>query len=156
MHQVTKYATQETLENEQQVKAFIQQVWGVEIWEREHYNPIDWDVRLGDQQVGCIELKTYNRTADDSPTVIMNLRKYIALRDQYQAVLRERPNTQYKALYMVNFLDQIRYIDVMDVSTAFPQMGGQRGGPRSTDWEPVYKVPVASMKLLAKKGTPNG
>lgn len=145
LHRVTPWATAQTLENEHAVKTFLQDVWSVEVQERYHYDPIDWDVWQGGEQIGVVELKNYNRNAFDTPTVILNIRKFIALRDWNREF--ELP-----ALYMVNFLDEIRYIDIRRVSTAEPVMGGQKGGPRSTDWEPVYMVPVADMKLLAKKG----
>jgi hypothetical protein len=150
MHFVTKYATQETLDNEELVGAFIQKVWGVDLHPRGQYDPIDWDIYKDGDLVGVGELKNYKRTARQEPTVILNVRKYIALRDWHLHSTGELP-----AFYFVNFLDELRYIDVMAVNPTFPQMGGQRGGPRSTDWEPVYKVPVSSMNLLAKKGTPN-
>ena len=150
MHYVTPYATQETLDNEQRVKAFLEEVWGVELLERGQFDPIDWDVYKDGDQIAAIELKNYKRTALQDDTVILNVRKYVALRDFNR-------NSDLPALYLVNFLDEIRYIDIRAVNPTFPEMGGQRNGSRSTDWEPVYKVPVSSMTLLAKKGsTPNG
>lgn len=152
MHGVTKYATAETLLKEQQVRKFVEKVWAVELHERPHFDPIDWDILSNGVTVGCIELKSYNRTANQSPTVIMNLRKYIALRDQFRNVATETGNTFYKALYMVNFIDEIRYIEWGNVRTGNPVMGGQKGGSRSTDWEPIYQVPVSEMVLVTKKG----
>ena len=147
MHGTTKYATPETLANERRVKAFLEGLWGVELRERGHYDPIDWDIVAEGKFAGVIELKNYNRTARQEPTVILNVRKYIALRDSNRNSIDDLP-----ALYMVNFLDEIRYIDIRNVNPTEPVMGGQKGGSRSTDWEPVYRVPVSSMTLLAKKG----
>lgn len=146
-HGVTRYATEQTRANEQMVAGFLERVWNVEVIDRPHYDPIDWDVYEDGYQIGVIELKSYNRTAFQEPTVICNVRKYIALRDYS----RESPD-DLPAIYMVNFLDQIRYIDVRNINPTFPVMGGQKGGLRSTDWEPIYRIPVDSMKLLAKKG----
>lgn len=144
-HKITPWATAETLENEHRVKAFLEDLWNVDLCERDTYDPIDWDIVQDGQQMGVIELKSYNRKTFDSPTVFLNIRKFIALRDWHRR--NDKP-----AFYMVNFLDQIRYINVMHVSTAEPIMGGQKDGPRKTDWEPMYLVPVADMKLIATKG----
>lgn len=150
MHHVTQYATQETLDNEQRVKAFLENLWNIELLERGQFDPIDWEIIKDGQTWGVIELKNYNRTAFQDSTVILNVRKYIALRDWQN-------NSDLPAFYLVNFLDEIRYIDIRAVNPVFPVMGGQRNGSRSTDWEPVYKIPVSSMTLIAKKGsTPNG
>lgn len=118
----------------------------MDLFERGQYDPIDWDVYSDGEQVAAVELKNYKRTAFQEDTVILNVRKYIALRDFNRT-------SDLPAFYMVNFLDEIRYIDIRAVNPTFPEMGGQRGGSRTTDWEPVYKVPVSSMTLLAKKGT---
>lgn len=127
------------------VKSFLEDTWDVEVFERDHYDPIDWEIYQHGELIGAVELKNYNRNAFDTPTVILNIRKFIALRDWNR-------DNELPALYMVNFWDEIRYIDIRRVNTSEPVMGGQKGGPRSTDWEPVYMVPVADMKLLAKKG----
>jgi hypothetical protein len=148
-HNVTRYATEETRNNERMVSAFLEKAWNVEILDRGHYDPIDWDIIEDGEQIGVIELKSYNRYASKDPVTICNVRKYIALRDW-------NLETDMPAIYMVNFLDEIRYIDVRNINPSHPVMGGQKGGPRSTDWEPVYQILVSSMKLLAKKGKQNG
>lgn len=145
MHETTTKATPETLAKERQVAEFLEQAWDVTVVERDHYDPIDWDIHVpGAGKVAVVELKSYKRKAFDYPTVILNARKFIALRDASQDGTH--------AFYMVNFLDEVRYIDCMDVDISHPILGGQKNGPRSTDWEPVYMVPVSQMTLLAKKG----
>jgi hypothetical protein len=144
-HSITTHANAETLSNETKIKAIVQDRWGVQIVERDHYDPIDWQVYRSQVLVAAIELKSYNITAFQYSDAILNLRKYIALRDWCRTY-------GLPALYMVNFLDEVRYIDVRNVDISFPVLGGQKKQVRSTDWEPIYKIPVSSMKLLAKKG----
>jgi hypothetical protein len=132
---------------EDHAAAILERRWGLQLHRYEPFDQIDWYGSRNGMTVAFIELKTRSHGSESFPTVFMNYRKYLALFMSWQA-------TGKKCLFVVQFTDGIRAVNVLDIdATQLPLRGCRRIVKSPLDIEPVIEVPVCSMVPISEGGS---
>ena len=122
----------------------IESAWRCKLHRFPHYNGVDWYAERAGMMVAVLELKTRSHDSTKHDTVWLNIRKWLALG-------MARIGLGVPALFVVQFTDQLRYVDLGRIEADKHRIAGCRKVVKSyTDVEPVIEVEVASMKLLTK------
>jgi hypothetical protein len=133
------FASQSDRDAEDHAAAILERRWSLKLHRYEPFDEIDWYGSRNGMTVAFIELKTRSHGSDQFPTVFMNYRKYLALLMSWQA-------TGHKCLFVVQFTDGIRAVNVLDIDASqLPLRGCRRIVKSPLDIEPVIEVPVSSM-----------
>jgi hypothetical protein len=101
---------------------------------------VDWYGVRDSRIVAFYELKRRAHPVDKYPTVFMSWRKWITL--QLTALAFGVPG-----VFVVQFADSLRWIDVRKVSGAL-SLAGRTDRGLENDIEPIIEVPVESMAVL--------
>lgn len=137
------YTNDYDLKSEDAIKNAVEQAWNCTLHHFGRLCPLDFYAVRDGRMVGIIEAKSRSHNASAFPTVFLNVRKWLAL-------TMASVGLGVPALYVVRFLDGIRYISVHDIDAAEMRIGGtqKKAIQGHRDIEPVIEVPVASMRLL--------
>lgn len=140
------FASQSDREAEDHAAAILERAWGLKLHRYEPFDEIDWYAARNGMTVAFIELKTRSHPSTQFPTVFLNYRKYLALFTSWQA-------TGKKCIFVVQFSDGIRAVNVLDINaTSLPIRGCRRIVKSPLDIEPVIEVPVCSMVPISEGG----
>jgi Holliday junction resolvase-like predicted endonuclease len=140
------FSTPADREAEDRAAAILERRWNCKLHRYEPFDRIDWYASRDGETVAFIELKTRSHPAGQYPTVFLNYRKYRELFSSWE-------NSRKPHLFVVQFQDQLRYIDVLCIdATRIPVRGCNRIVKSPLDVEPVIEVPVSSMKVLSQGG----
>lgn len=132
----------EDVKKEEAVRAIIEAAWGCKLTRFGHMAPIDWFVTRHERLTGLIELKNRKPTSAEKPTVIISVRKWLAL-------MLGAAGLNCKAIFMVNFADGLFWIPVAEIDATRHRIGGWPSTQRAAnDVEPVIDVPIAQMREL--------
>ena len=138
------FTTPEDHAAEDRAARVIESAWNCKLNRFPHYNGVDWYAERGGQMVAVLELKTRTHASTKHDTVWLNIRKWVALG-------MARIGLGVPALFVVQFTDELRYIDLGKIDGHRHRMAGCRQVVKSyTDIEPVIEVEVSGMKLLTK------
>jgi hypothetical protein len=136
------FTTEEDMMNEELVADILREKWRCELHSFGTFAPIDWYAVRDNQMTALIELKSRSHSAQEYPTVFLNVRKWLALTFSSMGL-------RVPAIFVVKFSDEVRWIDVAKINTENHKMGGTLSKVKSvTDVEPVLEIPVGDMKLL--------
>lgn len=136
------YAVAADTEAESRVDRIVEAAWGCTVHKLPPLSPIDRYIEKDGRLVAYLEIKTRTHRADRFPDVWLNHRKYMALLNMHLAV-------GVATVFVVQFTDQIRWVDVSHLTPGSLRMGGTRRLVKSdTDREPMVKVMVADMHQL--------
>jgi hypothetical protein len=126
--------------NEDRARHQLEIAWKCDLKRFGKLAPIDWFAGRHGRMVGLVELKTRDHAVGSYPTVFLNVRKWLAL-------LLGHIGTGVPALYVVQWTDALRWINVMDIDARKIMIGGTMQIVKATsDIEPVILVPVADMR----------
>jgi hypothetical protein len=140
------FSTPEDHASEDRVARILERAFNCTLHAWPTYHPVDWFAARGGKMVALLELKTRSHASTAFDTVWLNVRKWSALYEHGKALA-------VPSLFVVQFTDQLRYIDLRDVNAARHRIGGCRQVVKSfTDIEPVIEVEVASMKVVPQGG----
>lgn len=130
--------------NEQSVKAILERAWRCEI--RTYggtCEAIDWYAIRGATIAAYLELKSRDHTVARYDSVFLNVRKWLAL------TLIE-VGTGCPGIYVVKWLDDLRYVRVAEIDARKIRLGGcNRRVKSATDVEPVIEVPIEQMNQIS-------
>lgn len=136
------YANARDIENEVDTASLLMKAWGVELRPFGPLAAVDWYALRHGRLVGVAELKTRSHATTAHDTVWLNVRKWLAL--QLSAV-----GLGVRAVYVVRFSDDTRWIDVGDIDASRVRLAGcRRTVKASSDVEPVIEIPVNFMSGL--------
>ena len=113
-------------------------------------SPIDWYAHKNGRLIGLLELKSRSHDSLKYKTVYLNVRKYLAL-------LLGSSGLGVPSVFVVDFTDYIKWINVTEIKTNKIIIGGCKKIVKSrNDIEPIIEVPVSDMKNLRGKSNGNG
>ena len=137
------FRTVEDQRAEAEVAAELAIAWDCKVWPYAPLSSIDWWLERGERFAGMAELKSRNTTITTYPTVYLNQRKYHTL-------LNASTAHGVPGIFVVKFLDDIRWIDIYDIDAREVIIGGcnKMVKARSDYREPIIEVPVCQMKGL--------
>lgn len=137
------FATSEDHEGAEQVRAAIESAWGVQLHPYEaSFSSLDYYATRRGAIVGNVEIKCRSHESTKHASVFLNLRKWFAL---YLAWV----HTGTPSIYVIRFVDSIKWIDVREVDARRIRVGGCARIVKSpVDKEPVILIPVNSMRTL--------
>lgn len=124
--------------NEQEVAAVLEAAWNCTLRPFGHFAAIDWFAVRGGVPVAVVELKCRNCSSDSSTSVMLNVRKWLAL--NLAGVGLGVP-----AIFVVRFTDGIRWVAVGPEPLPLRMAGDPRRPDPIGRSEPVLEVPIASM-----------
>lgn len=136
-----RFAQQSDDEAQENMRQLIEQRWRCKVQSYGHWAPVDfWAGRGGEIILAGIEFKRRYHELGKYPTVFLNLRKWIAL--HFAQLGLDKP-----AIYVVQFDDGVRWIELCDIPVTQVRIGGCREFVKSVnDIEPVIEVPIALME----------
>ena len=135
------YITQEDLLNEGTVAEQIERRWGGKVHRFPMFTPVDFWIEKDKRVVAVAELKTRNITMSTYDTIWLSVAKWTAMTLMATGL-------QIKALFIVKFVDETRYIPIGEIDTTKVGIGMNNERSKETE-EPVIHVPVKSMRVLA-------
>ena len=134
--------------NESAVSRAVEVAWKCELHHFGRLCPLDFYATRHGRLVGVLELKSRAHASGKYPTVFLNVRKWIAL-------MLAQTGLGAPAIFVVKFLDCVRFIPVAQVDASRVRIGGTARIVKShTDVEPVIEVPIDGMKLLEAEHRP--
>lgn len=131
---------------EEKTRIAVEAAWSCQLHSFGHLCPIDWWAEQDGRMVGVLELKSRNHEIDTYPTVVLNVRKWIALS---MASL----GLAVPAIAAFRFLDEsVRWIKLTQVDATRHRImtSGQRWQTEN-DREPVIDIPIDRLKTLRIK-----
>lgn len=140
------FSTPQDHASEDRVASIIEGAFRCTLHRFPTFHSVDWYAARDGQMVALLELKTRTHASTDFRTVWLNVRKWMALYEHGTAF-------GVPSLFVVQFTDQLRYIDLRKIDATRHRIGGCRKVVKShTDIEPVIEVEVASMKFVSQGG----
>jgi hypothetical protein len=138
------FTTPEDHASEDLAARVIEAAWKCKLHRFPHYHGVDWYAERAGSMVAVLELKTRSHSSTKHETVWLNVRKWLALG-------MARIGLGVPSLFVVQFTDELRYVDLVDVDGHQHRIAGCKRIVKSPlDIEPVIDVPVSSMKLLTQ------
>ncbi len=132
-------------QNEDEVRAVLERAWRCEI--RTYggtCEAIDWYAVRGATIAAYLELKSRDHYVSSYDTVFLNVRKWLAL-TLIQA------GTGCPGIYVVRWLDDLRYVRISEVDARAIRLGGcNRRVKSATDIEPVIEIPIEQMTPIER------
>ena len=128
---------------EDAASAILERAWGCRLHKYAKMSQVDWWAEQDNRVVGFVELKSRRHSHDKFPTVLLNVRKYMALLNwsMHTAGCWGR--------YAVLFEDGLRWVDVARCCGLRPVVGGcSRHVKSRNDIEPVIQIPVEWMEYV--------
>ena len=117
-------------------------IWGVKLHSFGKLAPIDWWAERTGRFVGVCEFKRRYNPMRQYPTVFINVRKWLSL-------MLAETGLGVPALYLVEWDDATRWIDVKHIDPARNRIGGtQRAKDGINDIEPIIEIDIDTMKEL--------
>lgn len=130
-------------DREEKTRIEVEAAWSCQLHSFGPLCPIDWWAEKDGRMVGVLELKSRNHEIDKYPTVILNVRKWIALS---MASL----GLAVPAIAAFRFMDDsVRWIKLtkVDASRHRIMTSGQRWQTEN-DREPVIDIPLDDLRAL--------
>ncbi len=141
------FASASDREAEDRAAAILEAKWDCKLHRYEPFDSIDWYASRNGLTIAFVELKARSHQSGTFPTVYLNFRKYLTLMLAWQS-------TGKKCVFVVQFRDQLRGINVLDIdATRLPVLGCRNRVKSPLDIEPVIEVPVSSMKVIQQGGS---
>lgn len=136
------FKSKEDEASESEVSKIIEAAWNCECHSFGLFSAVDWYFVRNGGMSGVGELKTRSHSSDLHPTVFLNVRKWLAL-------LLASNGLGVPAVFIVRFVDCVRWINVSEIDATAVIVGGCKRIVKSrNDIEPIIEVPVADMKVL--------
>jgi hypothetical protein len=127
---------------EREIAASLEAKWSCQLHKLAALSPVDYYAVRDGRIKSVIEIKDRAITSTQYETVFLSVRKWLSL-------LLASTGLNVPALYVVRFLDGIRWVNVSAVSAANIQIGGEKNyGTRSGRHEPIILVPIKQMEAL--------
>jgi hypothetical protein len=122
----------------------IEAAWGCRLHRFAQFDSIDWWAERDGKMVALVEIKTRSHGIGKYPTVWLNVRKWLALS-------LGSTGLGVPAVFVVQFADTLRYVNVAQVDASRQRIGGCRQVVKArTDREPVIDVPVEQLREVGR------
>ena len=136
------FTTPRDTANELEVAAALERVWNCQIYAFGPMTPLDFYALRDGCLAAVLECKTRSHASDLYPTVFLSVRKWLAL------TLAEA-GLGVPGVFVVRFVDGIRWVHVHDVDGSAVTMAGTRSDVIGrAGVEPVVLVPIDRMHAL--------
>ena len=137
------FTTPEDTANEDALKARIGKAWNCELFRFGKLCAIDFYALRHNRLVALIEAKHRNHEMSTHDTVLLNVRKWLALTLGQQGL-------GVPAIFVASWTDgEARWLPINQVYTGDIRMGGTKQIVKShSDIEPIIRIPLDSMKRL--------
>jgi hypothetical protein len=129
--------------NERRVKARLEAAWNCTLHRYPRLHGVDWYAERDQRLTAHVELKTRHHPADQFPTVMLNMRKYLTL---FMAEI----GTGVPSLFVVAYsCGTVKWRRVADIDPSGARIGGTKHIVKSTsDREPILYLPVHTFNDL--------
>lgn len=129
---------------EQAVAEILEAAWKCQARPSPHFAHYDYELDRGDRMAAIVEVKTRRCPHDKYAETYITLEKWYRLFDLSRAL-------EVPAFYVVNFTDEIRYIEAAKIDPRRFETCGRHDRPYMRhDISTKILVPVADMGRLAK------
>lgn len=136
------FAADRDKSNESEVAQMIGAAWGCEVRPYGMLSPVDWYAIRDGHVVANLELKSRTHDSQKYPTVMLNIRKWLAL-----GLIQIGMGCP--SIYVARLTDGVWWIRYDDIPTHDMRIGGASRIVKSkTDIEPIFYIPIASMRKL--------
>lgn len=136
------WVTPEDEQHEREIADKIEPVWKCEFRRFAKLAPIDWYCLRTGRIVGLAEMKDRDHDTQKYETVYLSVRKWLALQLASSGM-------GIPGMFIVQFTDEIRWINIGDVNAKRFAMGGTKRIQNSRgNIEPIIHVPLEKMKKL--------
>lgn len=133
--------------NEEHVRAVLEAAWDVTLHPYGgHFTPIDMYAVRDGKPVANVEVKCRTHASDKYATIYLNFRKWHQLIVPWVF-------TGLPSIFVVKFVNEIRFIDVAKVDARNVRVGGcSRVVKAKSDIEPVIEIPIREMGVIRPRG----
>lgn len=126
---------------EHEVAGLLERKWNCEVRQFGNLCPIDFYCLRDGRLVGLVELKSRSHAHDAYGTVFLNVRKWLALG-------LGQVGLGCPALYVIQFLDGVRWIKWDDIDARQITIAGTSKHNSQTAIEPLIEIPTCKMTKL--------
>lgn len=129
---------------EQEVASILSRVWKCQVRPSAHFSHYDFELDRDGRMIAIVEVKTRRCRHDQYRDTYLRLEKWYRLFDLSRAL-------EIPAFYVVNFTDEIRFIEAKKVDPRRFETGGRTDRPYMPhDISTKILVPVAEMGRVGK------